>query len=283
MIDENIPESSYEMPNGGSGLEKKKTTKTEAVIYTICIVGAMLLIGMIMIAVFGNENRIMSNLGTVSAGILAVILFRASTGERVDIREKLRGYDFSVPVMIFLLNWSMCSLISHFYGLIASNFTHTTPNVNHGTWFSALLIAPAFEELMFRQGSQGICKRTGSKWFSLIFPTIAFTLCHGFYNIQGIVNVLAGTVAFTLCFHFTDNVLYTIPAHFLHNLFVSLDISGYSFFGIPACREVNGFALFNLPYLILQTGIFVLSVFWVIKYFLPVYSHDDHKMQFATK
>lgn len=256
---------------------EKKIPKKEAVIFTVSVVVIMLLVGTVLIAV-GAEQ--LSWIGIVVAGIAGVLFFCKETGEKLDLREKIRSFDITVPLMIFLMSWSLCTVASYIYGLIASRFSSVGANENSSDLLSVLVISPVFEELMFRQCSQGISKRTGSKWFSLIFPTFAFALCHCFYNMQGMLNVFSGTIALAICFHYTENVLYTIIAHFLHNLFVTLDFTKFNFFGFFSVRDVNGYALISLPYLVFNIFILILSLF---KRFIPEYRDIPAGMQFATK
>nr|WP_296587418.1 hypothetical protein [Ruminococcus sp.] len=104
---------------------EKKISKKEAVIFTVAVVVIMLLVGTVLIAV-GAEQ--LSWIGIVVAGIAGVLFFCKETGEKLDLREKIRSFDITVPLMIFLMSWSLCTVASYIYGLIASRFSSVGAN-----------------------------------------------------------------------------------------------------------------------------------------------------------
>lgn len=237
------------------------TPKQYAICSTIICVMIFIITGVILHS-FGLPKRP----AMICAAVAAVILYRAKYP--LDPARLIKGFDVTVPVMTFLLNWTLCELCSSLYGRIASNFSAVEPN--HKTELTvpavlgSVIIAPLCEELIFRQCSMGLLKKCSGRLFTILFPTVAFTLMHIFYNPQGIVSIFAGTLAFAVCYYYTENVLYCIIAHLLHNL---LCVPDFSF----SYNNVNGYDILKPHMSVIYLVILAVSLIWLVKVFLKKY------------
>lgn len=124
--------------------------------------------------------------------------------------------------------------------------------------FFPVLIAPVFEELLFRVGLYSLMRQRFEKKFSILLCTIIFAAMHG-YSIQGFCMCLIGGLLFMLIYVCTGNIGYSIAAHMICNLSASilnaLEDNGITFLGIPIQYEVDGFNMVH-PVLIIIAIIF---------------------------
>lgn len=124
--------------------------------------------------------------------------------------------------------------------------------------FFPILIAPVFEELLFRMGLYSMMRRRFEKNFSILLCTITFAVIHG-YSIQGFFMCLIGGLLFMLIYVRTGNIGYSIAAHMICNLSANilnaLEDNGITFLGIPIQYEVAGFNMIH-PVLIITAIVF---------------------------
>ena len=135
--------------------------------------------------------------------------------------------------------------------------------------FFPVLIAPVFEELLFRMGLYSLMRRRFEKKFSILLCTIIFAAMHG-YSIQGFCMCLVGGLLFMLIYVHTGNIGYSIAAHMICNLSASilnaLEDNGITFLGIPIQYEVDGFNMVH-PVLVIAAIIFCgLCIIKKVKY-----------------
>lgn len=121
-----------------------------------------------------------------------------------------------------------------------------------------VLIAPVFEELLFRMGLYSLMRQRFEKKFSILSGTILFAAIHG-YSVQGFCMCLVGGFLFMLLYIRTGNIWYSIAAHMVCNLSATilnaLEDSGITFLGIPIQYEIDGFNMVH-PVLIMAAIIF---------------------------
>lgn len=124
--------------------------------------------------------------------------------------------------------------------------------------FFPVLIAPVFEELLFRVGLYSLMRQRFGKKFSILFCTILFAAIHG-YSAQGFCMCLVGGFLFMILYVRTGNIWYSIAAHMVGNLSATvlnaLEDNGITFLGIPIQYEIDGFNMLH-PVLIMAAIIF---------------------------
>lgn len=84
-----------------------------------------------------------------------------------------------------------------------------------------VLVAPVFEELLFRMGLYSLMRQRFGKKFSALICTLVFAAIHG-YSIQGFCACLTGGFLFMFIYVSTGNIWYSIVAHMVCNLDVTI-------------------------------------------------------------
>lgn len=168
------------------------------------------------------------------------------------------------------LAWSICSVL--FYAITTILFVYVlsmtdeiyVPAEKSVTdillldIFFPILMAPVFEELMFRMGIYNMMRHRFGKMFSIAICTLLFAVIHG-YSIQGFCACLTAGLLFQLIYTSTGNIWYSIFAHMVcnmsSNISNALEAKGVLFFGIPIQYEIEGFNMVH-PVLIIAAVLF---------------------------
>ncbi len=254
--------------------EKKPfTTPKQYAISSLIIVMIVFLLATVMSTMF-IEDKYASRIGMLAGGITAVIMYLIPN-KTLDLKRKIKTFDVTVPLMILLLNWTSSEIVGSAYGMIASRFssikTDTTDFSSMIAVVGAVVIAPVCEELMFRLCGIGLMKKCFGKAFTFLLPTVLFALLH-FYSVQGIIKVFTGAIFYAICYYFTENILYSIMAHMLHN---ALAIPVF----FDNLRDINnGYAIMRPLPLAIYILLFAAGMFWLIRVFMKKYGDSDSKM-----
>lgn len=168
------------------------------------------------------------------------------------------------------LAWSICSIL--FYAITTVLFVHvftltdevhvivekSLADILLMDIFFSILIAPIFEELLFRMGMYSLLRHRFGKKLSIVICTLVFAAIHG-YSIQGFCSCLTGGLLFILIYVSTGNIWYSIIAHMVCNLDAAimnaLEDKGVTLFGIPIQYEIAGFNMVH-PVLIVTATLF---------------------------
>ena len=224
----------------------------------------VLLFGTVICSATGVDEHLALLLG----GIAGLVLYKLKYP--LDFSEQLRSFDMTVPIMMLILNFTACELSASLFGLIASRFmtvTHHAAAVSEITPMAVIgsvIFAPVGEELLFRLCGVGLMKRSFGRLFAVLFPTAVFSVMH-FANPQNLVNVFAGAVVLALCYYYTENIIYTVIVHILHNALCLPDAS-------VLYNNVNGFEILTLPFAAIGTVLFTAGMVWYIMVFRKKYA-----------
>ncbi len=222
----------------------------------LCI-AAFLFLGVIIV-IFFDDADLAGHLGTMFGELVGLLLYRLG-GNKLNLGAQIRSFNVTVPLMTFVTQWAACELAATLYGLIACRFSSIEPDTNgNSALLFAVIIAPVGEELMFRLCGMGLMKKCYKKWFTILFTTVIFALMHSFYSMQGVVNVFAGTLLMAICYYYTENILYTILVHMLHNLCCLPDLSLFY-------RMENGYLLLTAPAAAIYLIVFLAGFCWFVK------------------
>ena len=239
--------------------------------YAICSLFLCLAVVLIVAAIFvvacGDEN-LAGHLGLLFGGVVGLLLYRLG-GNKLCLGAQIRNFHVTVPLVTFVTQWTACELASTLYGLIACRFSSIKPDTNDNSTLllilGSVIIAPVSEELMFRLCGMGLLKKCSKKWFTILFTTLLFALLHSFYSMQGVVNVFTGTIFMAICYYETENILYTILVHMLHNLSCLPDLS-------LIYRLNNGYSLLTAPAAAVSLIVFLAGLYWFVKVFPQKYA-----------
>lgn len=265
--------------------KKPKSPKRQAIELIISILALFLFYSVVLLILaellhintndFTNDtSHLIAELGIGLTALTACLITKKHTGEGLSKAVRFKRFDWSVPFMLTIFTWSASELCDHISGSILCNFMTIKPNEDTPTTLIAVIcaciLAPIFEELIFRFSFMGLMKEHFGKGFTIVFTSVIFAAIH-LYSIQGFGNVLVGTLIAATIYYHTGNILYVILEHALHNTICQIDFGSLTMFGSPVYYERNGFVLSNVPYLIINSVLLIVSVIWFVKYFRPRY------------
>ena len=248
------------------------------IVYDFFIIIVMELFGLEFDKIPNNLALLFGELGTGLTALTCMLAAKKHTGKSLGTVTKFKGFDWSVPLVLTVFSWAAGEVSDHICGSVLCHFMTIDPNDDLSTTavsiICTVLLAPLFEEVIFRYSFMGIIKERFGKAFTIIFPTVIFAAVH-LYNLQGFGNVLVGTLAAATIYYHTENILYLMLEHALHNALCKIDFSKLSLFGVPVYHEQNGFVLAGMPYFILNIVMLALCIVWFVKYFIPRYCHTQ--------
>lgn len=105
------------------------------------------------------------------------------------------------------------------------------------------LFAPIFEEIIFRFGLYEKLNKKFNIGVSILITSIIFSTIH-FYKLDGIIILLTISTIWNYAYYKTNNLLYPIIFHFLHNLYAL----------------ISNFVIDNVFYIILGILSFVIYI-----------------------
>ena len=262
--------------------EKKLTRKKCIGLVLLCLIVclAFMIIGAV-IAEIAHWSDALMYLGEIAGVVLCIFMIKEQTGEKLSSKLKFKGFDFSVPVMIVLFDWGFNHIFTHLIGLIGSHFTTVKPNGSEEDLIEFILtgviLAPICEELLFRFCNISILRQKFGRVFTIIATGVLFAAVH-LYNIQGFAEVMVGGILYAYIFMKTNNILYTMGAHALHNALCLMPMEKICISGVPMYYEVNGFSQYSVPYLIICAVLAAAAMVYYIKYFRPKFIGEKNDL-----
>lgn len=269
--------------------KKPKSPKRQAIELIISILALFLFYNMVLIILaellhiktndFTNDtSHLIAELGIGLTALTACLITKKHTGRGVSMAVSFKRFDWSVPFMLTIFTWSASELCDHISGSILCNFMTIKPNEDSPTTLisviCACVLAPIFEELIFRFSFMGLMKGHFRKSFTIVFTSVIFAAIH-LYNIQGFGNVLVGTLIAATVYYHTGNILYVIIEHALHNMICQIDFKDLTMFGTPVYYERGGFVISGVPYVIMNSALLTVSIIWFVKCFRPRYTKSS--------
>ncbi len=275
-------------------LTKQRIQKPLLSVVPMLIVFAIPIIVVMVITIIGmsiyGEDYEMSDLGTrilmevamLIASIYVISLVKKK--HRTHFREVIhvKNFDFMLVIMFTIFAWSLGELCDHLSGLILSNFMTIEPNapleLTAVNVISAVILAPIFEEIIFRYGACEIPRGAYSVPIICIANALYFSACHG-YNVQGFLNVFIGGIITAYIFIKTRNILYTMLEHALHNAICCIDFA--EIIGEYHTYK-NGFLLYNWIWLAINAVLLAVSVVYFVKVFRKKYTENYYEINYET-
>lgn len=137
---------------------------------------------------------------------------------KTKIIYNAQPFNFKFLLFIILIVWILQTLI--FIPLNHYFFYKGFYKVNFYYFLGALILAPIFEEIIFRNILLNSLLNNYSKIKSIVLSAILFGLIHG--NLFQIISATILGLLFGLIYVENKNIAYTIILHFFNNTFVFL-------------------------------------------------------------
>lgn len=209
---------------------------------------------------------ISGGLGTAITGVIcAFYVKKKNYTDCIEVKEPFR---IKKCVYYGALAFCVCGVlfyaITTFLFVYVFSMTDEVHVVVEKSWadiilmdlFFPVLVAPIFEELLFRIGLYSLMRQRFGKMLSVLMCTLVFASMHG-YSIQGFCSCLTGGLLFMLIYVSTGNIWYSIIAHMVCNLDATilnaLEDKGVTFLGIPMQYEIGGFNMVHPVLIIIAT------------------------------
>lgn len=210
---------------------------------------------------------ISGSMGTAITGALCA--FYAKRKKYTDCIEAKEPFRVKTGLYYGLISFCICSVL--FYAISTFLFVNVFSLTGEvfvpaqKSWIDIVLkdviftiiMAPIFEELLFRMGLYSLLRRRMGKIGSILIVTLVFAAIHG-YSIEGFFACLTGGLLFMLIYVRTGNIWYSIVAHMVCNLdttiFNALEAKSVAFWGFPVQYEINGFNMVH-PVLIVTAAV----------------------------
>ena len=110
-------------------------------------------------------------------------------------------------------------------------------------FIATCIFAPICEEIIFRFGLYEKINKKFNVVISILITSIIFSIIH-FYQLDGIIILLTISTIWNYTYYKTNNLLYPIILHFLHNLYAL----------------ISNFIIDNIFYIILGVLSFVIYI-----------------------
>ena len=266
--------------------QNKMSPKKQSILLVIGMMAVFLVMTVIMSLVkdhltIADETlkadiaHLLAEIATALTSVFAIIIARKTSGCELKSAFKFKKFDWSVPIMLTLFVWSACETTTAIDGAILSRSMSVRPgSENSITVISVIcscLLAPFFEELIFRFSFMGVMKKSFCKRMKIFLPVLIFSYIH-LYNIQGFFEVLVGSLVAATIYYYTENIIYVIIEHVAHNSLCLFDFNKVDLFGSSVYSRHNGFVIMNTGYMIINMILLAGCLVWFFKYFKPKYS-----------
>lgn len=137
--------------------------------------------------------------------------------KKTDLNFLVRMMSLSFVVRIFLEQTIYFLPIEETISNIPINFLTIVLEI-----ITTCLFAPIFEEIIFRFGLyEYLNKKIKSKVIVMLLTSIIFSAIH-FYEIDGFVILLVISLIWNYSYFKTDNLIYPIILHFIHNIYAMI-------------------------------------------------------------
>lgn len=257
--------------------QKEKYSKTEAllqIIYFLCYIIIFNITAIILCRFFPAYEEFFSEAAIMLAACKSVIVVHKKTGTALRDSLKIKNFDFITMIVTLIFTWSLCEVTDTLVGLSLSGFITVKENrdvsSNLFSVICAVILAPVFEELIFRYSFRNALRNHYSVGFIILISSFLFALLH-FYNIQGFINVFIQALFFMTVYHYTNNLLLTIGTHALHNSMCYIDFDSIKIGGTNIYHTVNGFVIASPAWFAINLAFAVIGTVMFIKYFVSKY------------
>ncbi len=154
--------------------------------------------------------------------------------DKINIKEclNLRKFNVSILLKYMFLSFIIRILLEQLVTFIPISTTDVQIPSNVFEIIAEIvttcIFAPIFEEIIFRFGLYKKLNKKLNIFISIMLTSIVFALIH-IYNIDGFIILLGISLIWNYSFYKTNNLVYPIALHLIHNLYaVSDNLLNYS-------------------------------------------------------
>lgn len=269
-LNRNIPEMEEKM---------KQLTKSRlmAVLFSVLpiIIYFLLIVLLSAVCAFAQADydKVFTFLNAASmagASVIMCMVLKKRTGKRLKDALSIKQFDICIPLLLLVFSWCAAEAVDGIIAGICSGFMTVTPNAPEDTdvlrIVGAILIAPVFEEILFRFLGMEFAKPYFPLPVLCITNAVCFSLMYG-YNVQGFFNVMVFAVCVAYVYLKTGRLLYVMFVHMLHNAICLIDYGDSIFLGSPIYKEKHGFVLGSPQWITLNLTIaIVCAIIYFKKY-----------------
>lgn len=260
--------------------EPKTTTKKQkltAILFSLLPMLLYFLLLILFTIVTGvlkiDYDKAFPLMNALSFAIAAAVMCRTlkkRTGKTLCSSLVHSDFDLCILLLLTIFSWCATEVVDGIVAGVCSGFMTAKPNASPGASLpeilQAVLIAPVFEEIIFRF----LGLEFAEKYFPLpalcIANALYFALLHG-YNIAGFFNVMTFALCMAYTYLKTRQLLYVIVVHMIHNAAVLIDYGDHIFLGSPIYQEKNGFTVASLPWIAVNFALAALcAMAYIMKY-----------------
>ena len=169
--------------------------------------------------------------------------------DKLNVKEKLNINKINIKFLfkMFFLSLFLRIILEQIITLIDINKTIVIGPSNIleiiMEFIATCIFAPICEEIIFRFGLYEKLNKKFNIGISILITSIIFSVIH-FYKLDGIIILLTISTIWNYAYYKTNNLLYPIIFHFLHNLYAL----------------ISNFVIDNVFYIIIGILIFVIYI-----------------------
>ena len=156
------------------------------------------------------------------------IISNLKNKDNIDIRKELnfKNLNFKLLFKVAFLSFFVRILVEQLIPIIGIEETIVTIPSSFleivieiiVTW----IFAPIFEEIIFRFGLYNKLNKKINYIISMLITSIIFAFIHD-YKLDGIIIITIISLIWNYFYYKTNNLIYPIALHFLHNVYVLID------------------------------------------------------------
>ena len=204
--------------------------------------------------VLGFSEVMQDTIYTVVGNFIGIIIAVLYLGKKeLKVKEAFRMPDISLllSVLIFQFCWLIFS--NQFFFAIFSDESESY-EMSLLAEIGTFILVPIAEEIVFRYGMINLGGKSVGIFVSSALSALLFTSVH-FASLSALLCIFGSAIFYTLIYCLTGNLVYTISAHALNNLFGTLVF--------PLIEDFIGAELVN-PYFFIAIVGMIISVLGMI-------------------
>lgn len=161
-----------------------------------------------------NAETVYTVAGTFIQIIIAVLYLNA---KGLNVREAFKKPDIKFLLLVLVFRFCLLIFSTQFFFSVfsAEDEFHETSLL---TDIATFTLVPVAEEIIFRYGMINFGRKSANIFVAGTLSALIFTVLH-FGSIPAILRTFGNAIFYTVIYCSTGNIVYTISAHAMNNLF----------------------------------------------------------------